>query len=70
MANSLLETCNKWQIRRDQLLTLNPDIAMTIDSLDMLIERTVRSAMDIANRVDWDFREAELLAKKVHGEAE
>ncbi|EPH4762197.1 hypothetical protein POW83_08490 [Escherichia coli] len=39
-------------------------MAMTIDNLDTLIERTVRSAIDIAHRVDWDFREAERLAKE------
>ncbi|EKI3230562.1 hypothetical protein PEH47_003369 [Salmonella enterica] len=65
MANSLLETCNNWQIRRAELLDHNPDIAMTIDQLDSLIERTVRSAIEIAHRVDWDFREAERVAKEV-----
>ncbi|END0892256.1 hypothetical protein ABLJ21_001894 [Salmonella enterica subsp. enterica serovar Newport] len=65
MANSLLETCNNWQIRRAELLARNPDIAMTIDQLDSLIERTVRSAIEIAHRVDWDFREAERVAKEV-----
>ncbi|EKT1604585.1 hypothetical protein QDY34_003725 [Salmonella enterica] len=38
---------------------------MTIDQLDSLIERTVRSAIEIAHRVDWDFREAERVAKEV-----
>lgn len=64
MANSLLETCNNWQIQRAEILSRNPDMAMTIDNLDTLIERTVRSAIDIARRVDWDFREAEQLAKE------
>jgi hypothetical protein len=64
MANSLLETCNNWQIQRAEILSRNPDMAMTIDNLDTLIERTVRSAIDIAHRVDWDFREAERLAKE------
>lgn len=64
MANSLLETCNNWQIQRAEILSRNPDMAMTIDNLDTLIERTVRSAIDIARRVDWDFREAERLAKE------
>lgn len=64
MANSLLETCNNWQIHRAEILSRNPDMAMTIDNLDTLIERTVRSAIDIAHRVDWDFREAERLAKE------
>ena len=44
-------------------------MAMTIDNLDTLIERTVRSAIDIAHRVDWDFREAERLAKEQAKEA-
>lgn len=35
-----------------------------------LAKYAVRSAMDIAHRVDWDFREAERLAKQVPGEAE
>lgn len=65
MANSLLETCNHWQIHRAEILARNPDMAMTIDSLDTLIEKTVRSAIDIAHRVDWDFREAEKRAKEV-----
>ena len=65
MANSLLETCNHWQIRRAELLSRNPDMGMTIDQLDSLIERTVRSAIEIAHSVDWDFREAERLAKQV-----
>lgn len=66
MAKSLLETCNNWQIQRAEILSRNPDMAMTmtIDNLDTLIERTVRSAIDIARRVDWDFREAERLAKE------
>lgn len=64
MANSLLETCNNWQIQRAEILSRNPDMAMTIDNLDTLIERTVRSAIDIARRDDWDFREAERLAKE------
>ncbi|EPL9899029.1 hypothetical protein ACNF08_07245 [Escherichia coli] len=57
-------TCNNWQIQRAEILSRNPDMAMTIDNLDTLIERTVRSAIDIARRVDWDFREAERLAKE------
>ncbi|SXZ03434.1 hypothetical protein [Klebsiella pneumoniae] len=69
MANPLLETCNKWQIHRAELLARNPEIATTIDHLDSLIERTVRSAMEIAHRVDWDFREAERLAKQASEEA-
>ncbi|MGX9740996.1 hypothetical protein [Pseudocitrobacter corydidari] len=69
MANSLLETCNHWQILRAELLARNPDIGMTINQLDSLIERTVRSAIEIAHRVDWDFREAERLAKQVAGVA-
>ncbi|EJQ6580068.1 hypothetical protein AACI86_003784 [Escherichia coli] len=69
MANSLLETCNNWQIQRAEILSRNPDMAITIDNLDTLIERTVRSAIDIARRVDWDFREAERLAKEQAKEA-
>lgn len=42
---------------------------MTIQKLDMMVEYAVRSAIDIANRVDWDFREAERLAKQAPGEA-
>lgn len=69
MANSLLEACNNWQIQRAEILDRNPDMTMTIQKLDMMIEYAVRSAMDIAHRVDWDFREAERLAKQVHGES-
>ncbi|HFT4484561.1 MULTISPECIES: hypothetical protein [Klebsiella pneumoniae complex] len=70
MANSLLEACNNWQIQRAEILDRNPDMTMTIQKLDMMVEYAVRSAMDIAHRVDWDFREAERLAKQVHGESE
>ncbi|EFT7843189.1 hypothetical protein HVC23_002245 [Salmonella enterica] len=28
MANSLLETCNNWQIQRAEILSRNPDMAM------------------------------------------
>ncbi|HDU2720309.1 TPA: ead/Ea22-like family protein [Klebsiella pneumoniae] len=52
------------------VLARNPDMTMTIQKLDMMVEYAVRSAMDIAHRVDWDFREAERLAKQVPGEAE
>ncbi|MEE7653601.1 hypothetical protein V3N80_25260 [Raoultella planticola] len=45
-------------------------MTLTIQKLDMMVEYSVRSAIDIAHRVDWDFREAERLAKQVHGEAE
>lgn len=68
MANSLLETCNNWQIQRAELLARNPDIAMTIQKLDIMVEHAVRSAIDIAHRVDWDFREAERLANQVLAE--
>ncbi len=37
MANSLLETCNNWQIQRAEILSRNPDMAMTIDNLDTWI---------------------------------
>lgn len=70
MANSLLEACNNWQIQRAEILDRNPDMTMTIQKLDMMVEYAVRSAMDIAHRVDWDFQEAERLAKQVPGEAE
>lgn len=69
MANSLLEICNGWQIQRAEILARNPDMAMTIQQLDMMVEHAVRSAINIAHRVDWDFREAERVAKR-HGEAE
>lgn len=67
MANSLLETCNHWQIHRAETLARNPDMDMTIQRLDAMIEGAVHSAIDIAHRVDWDFREAERLAKQVAG---
>lgn len=65
MANPLLETCNKWQIHRAEILSRNPEMQMTIDSLDALIDKTVRSVIEIAHRVDWDFSEAERKAKAV-----
>jgi hypothetical protein len=65
MANSLLETCNRWQIQRAVILERNPDMRIIIDGLDMMIEHAVRSAITIAHRVDFDFREAERLAKQV-----
>lgn len=69
MANSLLETCNNWQIQRAEILARNPDMAMTVQKLDMMIEHAVRSAIEISHRVDWDFREAERLAKHVYEES-
>lgn len=69
MANSLLEICNGWQIQRAEILSRNPDMTLTIQQLDMMIEHAVRSAINIAHRVDWDFREAERVAKR-HVEAE
>ncbi|WP_439291510.1 MULTISPECIES: hypothetical protein [Rahnella] len=65
MANSLLETSNSWQIQRAVILERNPDMRIIIDGLDMMIEHAVRSAITIAHRVDFDFREAERLAKQV-----
>lgn len=65
MANSLLETCNRWQIQRAAILERNPAMRITIDGLDMMVEHAVRSAITIAHRVDFDFREAEQLAKQV-----
>lgn len=65
MANSLLEACNNWQIQRAEILARNPEMNLTIQSLDMMIENSVRSAIGIAHRVDWDFREAERAAKRV-----
>jgi len=41
---------------------------LTIQKLDMMIEHSVRSAIDIAHRVDWDFREAAVQATKASGE--
>ncbi|AWV45823.1 hypothetical protein CD201_15190 [Hafnia alvei] len=70
MANSLLENCNNWQILRAEILDRNPDMAMTIQSLDTMIEHSVRSAIAIAHRVDWDFREAARLAKEVAAPAQ
>ena len=69
MASSLLETCNNWQIQRAEILARNPDMAMTVQKLDMMIEHAVRSAIEISHRVDWDFREAERLAKQVYEES-
>ncbi|WP_368755188.1 hypothetical protein [Klebsiella oxytoca] len=69
MANSLLETCNNWQIQRAEILARNPDMAMTVQKLDMMIEHAVRSVIEISHRVDWDFREAERLAKQVYEES-
>lgn len=68
MANSLLEICNQWQIQRSEILARNSDMDLTIQKLDMMIEYSVRSAIDIAHRVDWDFREAAVQAAKVSGE--
>lgn len=70
MASSLLETCNRWQIQRAVILERNPEMAMTLDSLDDMIGYTVRSALTIAHRVDWDFREAEKRAKEVAKDGE
>lgn len=58
MANSLLETCNNWQVRRAELLVSNPDIATTVEHLDSLIERTVLSAIEIAGLLEWDIYKA------------
>lgn len=65
MANSLLETCNRWQIQRAVILERNPAMQITIDGLDTMVEHAVRSAITIAHRVDFDFREAEILARQV-----
>ena len=69
MANSLLETCNNWQIQRAEILKRNPDMTLTVQKLDMMIEHAVRSAIEISHRVDWDFREAERQAKQVYEES-
>ncbi len=66
MANSLLETCNDWQILRAEILARNPNMAMTLQKLDIMIEHSVRAAIEISNRVDWDFSEAERKAKAVN----
>lgn len=68
MANTLLEICNRWQIQRAVILERNPAMRITIDGLDMMVEHAVRSAITIAHRVDFDFREAEQLAKQVPAE--
>ncbi|EFN9166274.1 hypothetical protein D4A49_02035 [Escherichia coli] len=65
MANSLLETCNDWQILRAEILARNPNMAMTLQELDIMIEYSVRAAIEISHRVDWDFCEAERKAKAV-----
>ncbi|MFC6121752.1 hypothetical protein ACFPZP_11910 [Citrobacter bitternis] len=65
MANSLLDAQNQWQIRRAIILNDNPEMALTIQYLDSMVEKAVRSAIEIAHRVDWDFREAEKRAKEV-----
>lgn len=67
MANSLLEACNEWQIARAEMLARNPEMRMTIDELDSMIRNAVYAARSIAHRADWDFREAERLAKEVAG---
>lgn len=64
MANSLLEACNNWQIQRAEILARNPDMALTIQELDMMVEKSARAAISIAHRVDWDFREAARIAEK------
>ncbi|RZX84227.1 hypothetical protein [Escherichia coli] len=66
MANSLLETCNDWQILRAEILARNPNMAMTLQKLDIMIERSVRAEIEISHRVDWDFSEAERKAKAVN----
>ena len=65
MANSLLETCNDWQILRAEILARNPNMAMTLQKLDIMIEHSVRAAIEISHRGDWDFSEAERKAKGV-----
>lgn len=65
MANTLLEICNRWQIQRALILDRNPLMGVTLDSLDDMIANSVRSALTIAHRVDWDFREAEVIANKI-----
>lgn len=65
MGNSLLETCNNWQILRAEILNRNPNMAMTIQKLDGMAEQSVRQAIEIAHRVDWDISEAERKAKVV-----
>lgn len=70
MANSLLETCNSWQIQRAILLEKNPEMGITLNYLDSMVEHAVNSAINIAHRVDWDFREAEKRAKEVAKDGE
>ncbi|AUU92387.1 hypothetical protein C2U55_26635 [Enterobacteriaceae bacterium ENNIH3] len=69
MANSLLDAQNQWQIRRAIILKDNPEMALTIEYLDSMVEKAVRSAIEIAHRVDWDFREAGKRAKEVAPDA-
>lgn len=69
MANTLLEVQNEWQIRRAIILDKNPEMALTIQYLDTMVEKSVRSAIDIAHRVDFDFREAERIAKELKSDA-
>ncbi|VEB97388.1 Uncharacterised protein [Cedecea lapagei] len=59
-----LEACNNWQILRAEILARNPDMALTIQELDMMVERSARAAMNIAHRIDWDFSEAARIAEK------
>ncbi|EIL55144.1 hypothetical protein EC54115_10686 [Escherichia coli 541-15] len=40
-------------------------MAMTLQRLDIMIEHSVRAAIEISHRVDWDFSEAERKAKGV-----
>ncbi|EOU9599227.1 hypothetical protein E7W39_10280 [Cronobacter sakazakii] len=65
MTNSLLETCNNWQILRAEILARHPDMSMTIQKIDTMIEHSVRAAIEIAHRVDWDFKEAQRKANEV-----
>lgn len=44
-------------------------MALTIEYLDSMVEKAVRSAIEIAHRVDWDFREAGKRAKEVAPDA-
>lgn len=44
----------------------NPNMAMTLQKLDIMIEHSVRAAIEISHRVDWDFSEAERKAKAVN----
>lgn len=70
MSKRLLEVCNDWQIERAAILERNPDLRRIIGECDLVIERAVMSARDIAHAVEWETREAARLAAEVGKETE